>query len=323
MSARMRQERGFVLTELMLVMVIGTLLLGATLFTFQRFVTNSNQNDVRNDTIEQARSALDLQAKQLRNLAQRTSDPVIVTPVGADELIFQTSDPTRTWVRYCMDSSNPSNGRIFQQNKAVALGSTAAPVTAGMRASCPGTGWTSTRLVASHVVNRISGLNRPMFSYQCAGGGSACLLPANSDQIIGVNATLYVDTKPANGPGAERVTSGVYLRNQNQQPVARFTATPVAGASRTVLLNASGSSDYEQRTLSYFWFEGAMPTNIDCKQPGTSSTPPPWGGNFISRSLTVQHVFAGTATSATIGLIVCDPGNRHSPLLTQTVAIPA
>lgn len=316
-------ERGFVLTEVLLVMVIGTLLLGATLLTFQRFVTNSNQNDVRNDTIEIARTGLDLQAKQLRNLAQRTTDPVIVTPVGADELIFQTSDPTRTWVRYCMDSSDPTNGRVFQQNKALPVGSTSSPVTADMRSGCPGSGWTTTRLVAENVVNRIDGLDRPMFAYQCAGGGSACLAPANSDQIIGIGSTLYIDTKPANGPGAERVTSGVYLRNQNQAPVARFTATSVSGASRTLLLNASGSSDYEQRTLSYFWFEGSMPTAIDCRQPGTSSSPPPWGGNFISRSLTVQHQFGGTATSATIGLVVCDPGHRPSPLLTQTVTIPA
>lgn len=316
-------EHGFVLTEVLLVMVIGMLLLGATLLTFQRFVTNANQNDVRNDTIEMARSALDVQAKQLRNLAQRTNDPVIVTPVGADELTFQTSDPTRTWVRYCMDSTDPANGKVFQQNQATAVNATSSPVTAGMRAGCPASGWSVTRLVATNVVNRIGGLNRPIFSYQCAGGGTACLAPANADQIIGVNSTLYVDTKPVNGPGAERVTSGVYLRNQNQAPVARFTATPVSGASRTVLLNASGSSDYEQRTLSYFWFEGAMPTNIDCKQPGTSTAPPPWGGNFISRSLTVQHAFAGTATSATVGLVVCDPGHRQSQLVTQTVTIPA
>ena len=321
---RVSDERGFVLTELLLVMVIGTLLLGATLVTFERFVRNSNENDVRNDTIEMARNGLDLQAKQLRNLARRTDDdPVIMTPLAADELVFQTSDPTRTWVRYCMDTTDPTNGKVLQQNRAVPLGTTSSPVTAGMRSGCPASGWSQTRLVATNVVNRIDGLDRPMFSYQCAGGGSACLDPANADQIVGISSTLYVDTKPVNGPGVERVSSGVYLRNQNQAPVARFTATPVSGASRTVLLNASGSSDYEQRTLSYFWFEGAMPTDIDCKEPGTSTTPPPWGGNFISRSLTVQHTFGGTAGTQTIGLVVCDPGFRPSVLVTQTVAIPA
>jgi prepilin-type N-terminal cleavage/methylation domain-containing protein len=327
-----REQQGMVLPEVLVVMVIGTLLLGATLLTFERFVTHSNENDVRNDTSEMARRSLDLQAKQLRNLAKRINTGVIDT-VQPDQLIFQTSDPTRTWVRYCLDTTIPSNGKVYQQNQSLSVAAAGAPVTAAMRSGCPSTGggWSETRVVATNVVNRINGLDRPMFTYQCAGGGTTCTSsPTLYDRIIGVNSTLYVDTKPVNGPGAERVSTGVYLRNQNQAPVAEFTSTVVAGTPRTVLLNGSGSSDFEQRTLAYYWFLGTMPStaSIRCDLPGDPNASTLWGGNIIGRELTVQYTWPigmppASGTAETVGLVVCDPGDRSSPLVTQTVTVPA
>ena len=108
-------EGGFALTELLVVMVVGTLLLGATLLTFERFVTNSNTSDTHNDTIEEARRALDIQARQLRNLAKRRPlSPPVLDTVLPDDLIFQTSDSERTWVRYCADYSNPLRAALYQ-----------------------------------------------------------------------------------------------------------------------------------------------------------------------------------------------------------------
>jgi prepilin-type N-terminal cleavage/methylation domain-containing protein len=333
MRGRLDRQDGFVLTELLLVMVIGTLLLGATLLTFERFVRNANRNDLRNDRAEMARRGLDLQAKQLRNLAKRINTGVIDT-VQEDQLIFQTSDPTRTWVRYCLNADNPFNAKVYQQNQSQSVAAAGAPVTSAMRSGCPSTsGWSETRLVAENVVNRMAGLDKPMFTYQCASGGTSCTSgPAFYDQIIGIDATLYVNPDPdddVDDPGTERVSSGVYLRNQNQPPVAEFSATALTGQSRTVLLNGSGSSDFEQRTLAYYWFLGTMPvaSQIRCDQPGDPNAASLWGGNIIGRELTVQYTWPGTSPATgspqVVGLVVCDPGDRASAVVTKTVTIPA
>ena len=317
------------LPEVLLVMVLGTLLLGATLITFQRFVTHSNESDNRNDNVELARNSLDVQAKQLRNLAQRTTDPVIAAPVSGDAFTFQTSDPTRTWVRYCLDKTNLANERVWVQLRAEAATATSSPVTSAMQTGCPAaSGWSSSRVVADHVVNYYGGKTRPMFSFRCAYGGSTCVNDATTyDQLTGVDATLYVDTKVTDALPEQLVTSGVYLRNQNQAPTGQFTATTITGTPRTVLFNASGSNDYEQRTLSYYWFLNTMPTtaNIRCGNP-PDTTQNTWGGTFMGSGLTMQYTWPGTTpaagTSQTVGLIACDPGDRASVLVTRSVAIP-
>ena len=89
---------------------------------------------------------------------------------------------------------------------------------------------------------------------------------ATFDQIVNVAAQTIVDSTPNAEAKELLVATGVYLRNQNQAPVVNFVATPTV--SRTVLLNASGSSDYEGRTLSMWWFKGTMPTSITCDQAG-------------------------------------------------------
>lgn len=325
-----RDESGMTLIELMVVMLIGTILLSATLVTFENFVRNQNENDTRNDSVELARRALDLEAKQLRNLAQRLNQPVIDT-VQPDQFIFQTSDPTRTWVRYCMDTGEPSRGSVWQQTQTVAIGTPGAGVTAAMRGGCPSTSssWTRTENVATDVVNRVGGRNAPMFTYRCAGGGTVCTSnPAAFDQIIGVNAELFIDTTPTARPEADRVVSGVYLRNQNQAPVATFSSTVITTDPRTVLFNGSNSSDYEQRSLSYFWFEGTMPNAIDCPNPGLPGATELWGGRRIGGpGVTLQHTFPAASgpsgANRTIGLVVCDPGDRPSALVQQTVSIPS
>ena len=93
------------------------------------------------------------------------------------------------------------------------------------------------------------------------------------------------------------MSSGVYLRNQNQTPVASFVATP-SSTSRTVLLNASASSDFEGRTLNYYWFKQALPDSaaIDCGNPTISGSGPVrtlWGAaGFIGEAITLSHTFA-------------------------------
>lgn len=334
---RLADERGVTLIELLVVMAVSIVVLSATLTTFSSFVQADQDNNARNDSAEQARNALDVQARQLRNLAKRVASPVIDT-VLPDDLIFQTNDPARTWVRYCLQTwapSSPERGRIWVGALAVPNAATPSPVTAGMRGACPGTGWTSTRVVADHVTNRAAAMDRPLFEYGCTAGTTCTSNVSAYDQIINITARTVVDTTPSEDPAELRVISSVHLRNQNQPPLAGFHATP-SSASRTVALNASGSSDFEGRTMNYYWFKGpTMPAvaNINCAQPTPATTTPPtlWGAGttFLGEGITLSHTFPPTDGPAgsmrTIGLVVCDPGDRipSAGVLTQSVQIPS
>jgi prepilin-type N-terminal cleavage/methylation domain-containing protein len=324
---RLSDNRGFALPELLIVMTIAIVLLMATLITYENLLRGGRVNEKRNDTAQLARTALDQQAKQLRNLAKRINNVAVIDKVAPYEFIFQTSDPTRTWVRYCLDASTPTNGKLWVQSQANGTAS----VTAAMRTGCPSTsGWTRTVNVATNVTNRDNGQDRPVFSYRCVDGTSACANNAATyDQILTAGASLFVDTTPNKTPPEINVSSSVYLRNQNQAPKAVMTAKPSAGFPRTILFNASGSSDFEGRTLEYFWFLGTMPSTIRCDQrtPTTSgATKTLWGGNLIGQGITYQYTWPGSTpasgTAQTASLVACDPGDRYGYTGPQTVTIP-
>ena len=49
---------------------------------------------------------MDRATRQLRNLANPTVNSTTTIDRATDyDLIFQTSDPAKTWVRYCLDTS--------------------------------------------------------------------------------------------------------------------------------------------------------------------------------------------------------------------------
>jgi len=318
-------EGGFTLVELLVVIALSIGILGATLTTFNGLYQASHDNDARNDTAELARNALDVQARQLRNLAKRVSSPVIDTLAPYD-LVFQTSDPSRTWVRYCLDTSAPASterGRLWTGELAVGSSSLATPVTSAMRTGCPGSGWSTTRIVADYVTNRRAGQDRPLFRYACSTGVACASNPSAFDQVVNITARTLIDTTPGTGAPELPVVSGVHLRNQNQAPIASFV-TSQASTSRTVVLNASASTDFEGRTMSFYWFKQALPApaSIDCARPVVSGSGSPrtlWGATgFIGEGVTLTHTFAasdGVAdTPVNIGLVVCDPGDRFGTL---------
>ncbi|MEA2156944.1 MAG: hypothetical protein QOE11_3084 [Solirubrobacteraceae bacterium] len=320
---RLRDEHGFSLIELLIVMSISIVVLGATLTTFNGMTRSERDNDSLNDTAQLARNALDVQARQLRNVAKRVASPVIDTVSGYD-LIFQTSDPSRTWVRYCLDTTAPAStdrARLWVAELGVPSSATATPVTAGMRGGCPGTGWSTTSVVTDYVTNRRAGQDRPLFEYGCSAGTTCAASAATYDQIVSMTAQTFVDTTPGTGPREIRVVSGVYLRNQNQAPVASFVTTPTS-TSRTIVLNASGSSDFEGRTLNYYWFKGVMPASasIDCGHPTVTGNGPPrtlWGSaGYLGEGITLNYTFPLTDGIANalvpVGLVVCDPGDRYA-----------
>jgi prepilin-type N-terminal cleavage/methylation domain-containing protein len=320
---RLADERGFSLVELLVVIALMTGLLGATLTTVDNMVKSEYENDKRADSVEIARDALDTQARQLRNLAKRVSSPVIDTLAPYD-LIFQTSDPSRTWVRYCLNTTtapaSPARGRLWAAELSVTNAAVATPVSPGMKTGCPGTDWTTTHVVADYVTNLRDGLARPLFSYGCSTGTACTADPTRYDELVGITAQTLIDSSPGTGPAELRVVSGVHLRNQNQAPVANFP-TPTPTASRTVVLNASGSTDFEGRTMNYYWFKRFVPAAaaIDCAHPavtGSGALRTLWGAaGFLGEGVTLSHTFPSTDgladTQVPFGLVVCDPGDRY------------
>ena len=145
------------------------------------------------------------------------------------DLIFQTADPDRTWMRYCLDTSAPystDNARILTGELVVASASVASPVTAAMRGTRPGSGWTKTKIVADHVTNRRAGLERALFSSRCTVGTACITTPASYDQVGHSPPRRSSKRRPAAAPAELSLVSAVNLRNQNQPPVASFAPLP-------------------------------------------------------------------------------------------------
>jgi type II secretory pathway component PulJ len=243
MTARLRQlgsEEGFTLVEVLIASVLMIVVLGATLTALTSFQRNAATNQRQNDGQNEARQTLDLLARDLRNLAS----PVQERPEAVDrnlplDLIFQSEGKTvvagslnsrnTERVRFCLDA----NRRLWRN---LQTWTTAAIPNPPSATECPGTGWTSTRVVAQNVVNG----TRPIFTY------NATVL----QDITEVTATLYVDVNPGRPPAEQTLNSSVYLRNQNRKPTALFSAQAVNGS---VLLNASESTDPEEKALIYSW----------------------------------------------------------------------
>jgi hypothetical protein len=90
--------------------------------------------------------------------------------------------------------------------------------------------------VAENVVNG----TRPIFTYNA-------IAPQD---VTEVTATLYVDVNPGRPPAETALQTSVYLRNQNRKPTALFSVEVVNGA---ILMNASESTDPEEKALIYSW----------------------------------------------------------------------
>jgi prepilin-type N-terminal cleavage/methylation domain-containing protein len=251
---RLSGEQGFTLVELLVAMSLMVMVLGATLTTFTNFGNANRRNQSLNDAQDRARVAGDRLARELRNLSSPTNElPAAVEKATPYDLMFLTVDAAKPSgslndfnsrrVRYCLNTSSPTDERLWVQTQ---TWTTAAAPAAPSTTSCPDSAWPTQQIAADKIVNRIGGQDRPVFFYTMVG--------SDLTTVSAIRTELFVDVDPGQAPAEARLSSGVHLRNQNRKPTASFTST-VNGS--TVTLNGSASEDPEGDSLRYAWFNGS------------------------------------------------------------------
>jgi type II secretory pathway component PulJ len=248
---RMRKEDGFTLVEVLIVSVLMIVVLGATLTTFDSFQQSVSTNQRQNDAQDTTRNAMDLMARDLRNLASPSqNEPLALDLNEAQQIVFQSEGrvmpagslnvANTQRVRYCLSPT----GSLYRQ---VQTWPTAGFPDAPDTSACPGDGWsattatttTTTKLVAENVVNGA----RPIFTYNAV----------DPRDVTEVTTTLYVDVNPGRSPTESTLQSSVYLRNQNREPTAVFSIA-LANGGTAIIMNASESTDPEEKPLTFTWF---------------------------------------------------------------------
>jgi type II secretory pathway component PulJ len=303
MITRLSDERGITLVELLVGMVVSLILFGATLSAATAMSNSARRNAEHNEAQDTARTYMDRLARQLRNLASPSiftddyqAQPYAVDSAGPYDLVFRVVDDQRPGgslnhanvkrVRYCLNATDPSRGVLYQQEQTWTDRASNEPPAIPSVAACPAAGWTTSKVVTEHVVNRVSGQNRPMFVYNAT----------DLQRISQIHADLYIDPTPGEAPVETRLGSGVTLRNQNRVPVARMDIAPAPGK---LVLNGSASEDPEGMPLSYQWY-------LDPPTPLPDCTGTPLPPSCVGQGV-VLDVPIAPATSHRIVLVVKDP----------------
>ena len=311
---RLRHEDGFSLPEVLIAMTIMLVIMFATLSSLDSFRGRQSVDQRRAETQESLRRGIDHLQRQLRNLATPQPDVKSIYRAQAMDLVFQTADPQKRWVRYCVNPSDPliaAGGASAWYGVSNVVSSTPPTTTA-----CPGAGWSTMQSIGTGVVNARDGLARPLFSYNWPKDTAGNAITTDTSAITRIRADLWVDVNPGANPVEQRLSSGVFLRNQNQAPVAAFTAccagTKVDG--HHIVLNASATTDFEGRRLNYYWYYGASPAipARGCK-PARDDEP-----SYLGNGVVLEAVLPPTASSPqNVTLCVIDPGDLEARLAKQ------
>jgi type II secretory pathway component PulJ len=292
-------ERGqMTLVELLVAISIFGLVLGATLFTFMTFTTLDQRTVDRTSSQDSARTSVDRLSRDLRNLASPTiAVPQAVDRAGPYDLAFQTVDSVGPntganaanvkRVRWCLNQTTPTNEKLYvQEQKWTSQTAPAMPTDT----ACPGSGWDTQTVMASNITNTYLNQSRPLFTYN-----SSVLT-----QISSIHVDLYSDINPLQAPSETHLTSGVFLRNQNQVPVASF-AKALSGTT-AIVLNGSASYDPEGQVLTYQWWDN---------------------GSKISNGDGIVYTYKVTpGSSHQLQLKVYDPAKLEGVSAIQSVTVP-
>jgi prepilin-type N-terminal cleavage/methylation domain-containing protein len=330
----LRSQAGLTLVELLVAMTLMLIVLGATFTSFDTFYSNQSKSTKMNEQQQVLRQAMNQLVRQIRNLASPTSTTNTIKYADSWKLIFQTTDPNKQWVSYCLDTGGTGTAGGTTSN-AILWYQVSSGASVPGSTGCPASGtWAKQVRVSENLTNRI-GTDRPLFAYSNEAGSldvsSAPLTPTSSPDssahITRVTMDMFLDLQPTKPPAELELTSGAYMRNQNQSPVARFTAFSAGGQRLT--FDGSDSSDPEDRNLLYSWYEewGSgtnTPTTSDLTAINTAppdctavTIPPPttlgtktW--NCLGTGVILTHDFSVKATgepaTVNIWLRVTDPG---------------
>ena len=311
-----RREEGFTLVELLIAASMMLVVMGAAFSALQSFEQTSARNAKQNDAQDQARNAIDLIVKRLRNDASPTpGSPQAIDRATPTDLIFQTVDPSNPpagsqnshnimRIRYCLNASIPGNERLYVQEQrwTSAVAPAVPPGT-----SCPGTsgGWPGGRVMTEHLTNSYPATPRPVWTFDCPAGYAAAVCSAGTDpemlaQVKRIGVALYVDADPTLAPAETRLASAVFFRNQNAAPTATLSQPTVAGGH--VYADGGASSDPDADRLYYRWcWYGAS-------APAAGA---PWctgGTELPERSMSLDYDASAFHGTGWIGLRVQDTG---------------
>jgi hypothetical protein len=175
-------------------------------------------------------------------------------------------------------------------------------------------GWAKAEIVASNITNKNNAADRPLFFNNMAGTDTSTITQMRAD-IYGLFSTAV------NNPKETRISTGVYLRNQNQVPTAAIQTQRSSVNTRSYQLNGTTSSDPEGRTLEFTWYKGTpggSATATAAKLPSCASSAPAdqtkstsgetW--TCIGFGAVLNYTFPSSDTSNTmaVALKVADPG---------------
>jgi type II secretory pathway pseudopilin PulG len=248
-----KSESGMTLIEVLVVASLLIVVLSATLGAFNHFEATAEVNRRQNDSQDQARNALTLLTRELRNLASPIdAAPNSVERNGEQDLIFRSVGGTRPAgsandrnvrrVRFCLNRAQ----RILYRQEQTWLTATAQAMPPAT--DCPGAGWNVTqRVISANTVND----TRPVFTYN-----NTAL-----NRITEITTSLFVDVNPGRSPKETGIQSAIFLRNQNRAPTAVIDAKHAGGSSQVIVLNGSASSDPEGKALTYYWIDTTRTTN--------------------------------------------------------------
>jgi len=256
---RWRDQSGMTLVELMVALVLTIVVFGAVVGSLEVYQTDYRYNQLRNETQDNARSAIDRLTGELRNVAAPSAGAAgAIEQAGSYNLVFQTVSSAQVFggqnasnqmrVRYCLDASTPTKETLWRQTQTWTTSS--APAMPGTE-GCPSAAWGNQYALVSNITNEINGQSRAAFVY---GPPPATELA----QVRSVKADLFIDINPSQKrPGESELSDGAFLRNALSPPVARFTW--FEGVKGKVKLNGSTSSDPNGQALSYQWFLDGSP----------------------------------------------------------------
>jgi type II secretory pathway component PulJ len=297
-------ERGEMsLIELLVAISIFAGVLAATLVTFQSFDKLERRTVDRNASQDSARTSVDRLVRNLRNLASPTIEKPKAIDVASDyDLVFQTVDSVGPntganaanikRVRWCLNQTTPANEKLYvQEQKWTSQDAPAVPSTG----TCPGTGWTTTTIMASNLTNTYQGKARPVFRFNTT----------TLEQINAIHVDLYSDLDPVRSPSETHLTSGVFLRNQNQVPVASFTKA--LSGTKAIVLNGSPSFDPEGQGLRYVWWDNGRKIT-DAK-------------GVVAEGITYTYPVT-SGSDHVLELHVFDPAGLDGVSPTQTMKVP-